>query len=157
MTTAVDNMAIIFKRMAAVLALAALGGCATISEPDQQVLLVQTIQDNREVAGIGCVLTNDAGRWFVTTPGRVSVRKSAGKLWVDCKKSGAGVGQDVVESRANAGALMGNVVLTGGLGYLVDKKTGIGFEYPSTLTVLMRRPGVYAEEVVDEVASNAIY
>ncbi|NML62144.1 hypothetical protein HHL21_13875 [Massilia sp. RP-1-19] len=147
----------IFKRLVAVLALAALGGCATLSEPDQQVVLVQTIQDNREVAGIGCVLTNDAGRWFVTTPGRVSVRKSAGKLWVDCKRSGAGVGQDVVDSRANAGALMGNVVLTAGLGYLVDKRTGAGFEYPDTLTVLMRRPGGYVEDPVDEVASNALY
>lgn len=156
MTTAVDNMAI-FKRLVAVLVLAALGGCATISESDQQVLLVQTIQDNREVAGIGCVLTNDAGRWFVTTPGRVSVRKSAGKLWVDCKRTGMGVGQDVVDSRANAGALMGNVVLTAGLGYLVDKRTGIGFEYPDTLTVLMRRAGGYVEPEVDEVASNTLY
>lgn len=147
----------IFKRQVAVLALAALGGCATISEPDQQMLLVQTIQDNREVAGVGCVLTNDAGRWFVTTPGRVSVRKSAGKLWVDCKRSGAGAGQDVVESRAKAGALIGNVVLTAGLGYLVDKRTGIGFEYPETLTVLMRRTGRYVEPEADEVASNALY
>lgn len=156
MTTAVDHMAI-FKRLIAVLALAALGGCATISESDQQMLLVQTIQDNREVAGIGCVLTNDAGRWFVTTPGRVSVRKSAGKLWVDCKRSGAGVGQDVVDSRANTGALIGNVVLTAGLGYLVDKRTGIGFEYPDTLTVLMRRTGGYVEPEADEVASNTLY
>lgn len=156
MTTAVDNMAI-FKRLVAALALAALGGCATISEPDQQMVLVQTIQDNREVAGIGCVLANDAGRWFVTTPGRVSVRKSAGKLWVDCKRSGAGVGQDVVDSRANAGALMGNVVLTAGLGYLVDKRTGNGFDYPDTLTVLMRRPSEFVEPEVDEVASNTLY
>ncbi len=147
----------IFKRLVAALALAAVGGCATLSEPDQQVVLVQTIQDNREVAGIGCVLTNDAGRWFVTSPGRVAVRKSAGKLWVDCKRSGHGVGQDVVDSRASAGALIGNVVLTAGLGYLVDKRTGAGFEYPDTLTVLMRQPDAYIDAPVDEVASNAIY
>jgi hypothetical protein len=147
----------IFKRLVAVLALAALGGCATLSEPDQQVVLVQTIQDNREVSGIGCVLTNDAGRWFVTSPGRVAVRKSAGKLWVDCKRNGLGVGQDVVDSRASSGALIGNVVLTAGLGYLVDKRTGAGFEYPDTLTVLMRQPESYIEPRVDEVASNAIY
>ena len=147
----------IFKRLVALLALGALGGCATLSEPDQQVVLVQTIQDNREVAGIGCVLTNDAGRWFVTSPGRVAVRKSAGKLWVDCKRNGLGVGQDVVESRASSGALIGNVVLTAGLGYLVDKRTGAGFEYPDTLTVLMRQPESFSEAPVNEVASNAIY
>ncbi|MGZ8290403.1 MAG: hypothetical protein ACXW2U_16265 [Telluria sp.] len=137
---------------------AALGGCATISEPDQQVVLVQTIQDNREIAGIGCILTNDAGRWFVTSPGRVSVRKSAGKLWVDCKKTGMGVGQDVVDSRANTSALVGNAVLTAGLGYLVDKRTGIGFDYPDTLTVLMRRTDSgYAEPVAQVAEMNALY
>lgn len=147
----------ITKRLVALLALSALGGCATLSEPDQQMVLVQTILDNRQVAGIGCVLSNDAGRWFVTSPGRVSVRKSAGKLSVDCKRNGYGAGQDMVASRANAGALMGNVVLTAGLGYLVDKRTGAGFEYPDTLTVLMRQPEVVLEAAADELASSAIY
>jgi hypothetical protein len=146
-----------FKRIIAAAALAALGGCATISEPDQQVVLVQTIQDNREIAGVGCVLTNDAGRWFVTAPGRIAVRKSAGQLAIDCKKAGISVGHDVVESRANPGALAGNMVLTAGLGYLVDKRTGIGFEYPQTLTVLMRRTGGYAEPEQEELAGNTLY
>lgn len=146
-----------FKRMMAAAALAALGGCATISEPELQVVLVQTILDSREIGGVGCVLTNDAGRWFVTSPGRVAVRKSAGELWVDCRKAGAGVGQDVVASRANASALVGNAMLTAGLGYLVDKRTGAGFEYPQTLTVLMRRTGRHAGQQMDDEGANGLY
>ncbi|MCY0914678.1 hypothetical protein OTB17_23780 [Massilia sp. H27-R4] len=130
-----------FSRTGALALLAALGGCATISESNQQTLMLHTIVDNREIGGAGCVLTNDKGRWFVTSPGHVTVQKSAGNLFVDCKKDGASAGQDVVVSRANASATMGNAVLTAGLGYLLDKRTGAGFDYPETLTVLMRRTG----------------
>ncbi|MDQ1919556.1 hypothetical protein [Massilia pseudoviolaceinigra] len=131
-----------FLRTGALALLAALGGCATISESNQQTLMVRTIADNREIGGAGCVLTNDKGRWFVTSPGHVTVQKSAGNLFVDCKKDGVSAGQDVVASRANASATVGNAVLTAGLGYLLDKRTGAGFDYPETLTVLMRRTGV---------------
>ncbi|MDQ1815188.1 hypothetical protein RBA41_17965 [Massilia sp. CCM 9210] len=130
-----------FLRTGALALLAALGGCATISESNQQTLMVRTIADNREIGGAGCVLTNDKGRWFVTSPGHVTVQKSAGNLFVDCKKDGVSAGQDVVASRANASATVGNAVLTAGLGYLLDKRTGAGFDYPETLTVLMRRTG----------------
>ncbi|NHZ37402.1 hypothetical protein [Massilia rubra] len=131
----------IFLRTGALALLAALGGCATISESNQQTLMLHTILDNREVGGAGCVLTNDKGRWFVTSPGHVTVQKSAGNLFIDCRKDGVGAGQDRVASSANASATVGNAVLTAGLGYLLDKRTGAGFDYPETLTVLMRRSG----------------
>ena len=124
--------------LGAAAAMGALGGCATISESNQQVLMVRTIQDNREIAGAGCVLTNDAGRWFVTSPGRVTVHRSPGNLFVDCRKQGVSAGQDIVASKANTSAVLGNAVLTAGLGYLLDRRTGAGFDYPETLTVLMR-------------------
>ncbi len=146
------------KHTGALALLAALGGCATISESNQQVLMVRTIQDNREIGGAGCVLTNDAGRWFVTSPGHVTVQKSAGNLWVDCRKNGASVGQDVVASKANTSAVVGNAVLTAGLGYLLDKRTGAGFDYPETLTVMMRRIGRSADqEPLEESGANVVY
>lgn len=123
---------------------ALLSACATLSEPTQQTLMVRTILDNREIGGVGCVLTNDAGRWFVTSPGHVVVQKSAGNLFVDCRKDGMNMGQDVVASKANASAVVGGAA-TAGLGYLLDKRTGAGFDYPETLTVIMRR-GTYQQE-----------
>lgn len=123
---------------AAVLALAS--GCATISDGNRQQLLVQTIQDHREVFGAGCLLSNDVGTWFVTTPGRVTIQKSAGQLRVDCKKEGLGVAREAIRSKAN-GNIWGNLVLTAGIGYLVDRDTGAGYDYPSTLTIIMQQEG----------------
>ena len=126
------------KRSGVLALLGVLAGCATVSESKDQRVTVQTIQDNREIVAVGCVLTNSAGRWFMMAPGRVTVRKSAGNLFVDCKKAGVSAGQERFASRANSTATIGNAVATAGLGYLLDKQTGAGFDYPDVLTVLMK-------------------
>jgi hypothetical protein len=138
-----DKMAMM-KMMGACALAGVLAGCATVSESHQQDLMVRTIQDNREIGGVGCVLSNDAGRWFVVSPGHVTVTKSAGSLNVDCKKGVVSAGIDRFGSRPNASVTIGNAVTTLGLGYLMDKRTGAGFEYPETLTVLMQRTGKQA-------------
>ena len=140
--------------------LALLGGCATLSEPYDQEVIVRTIEDNREIVAVGCVLTNDAGRWFMMAPGRVTVRKSAGNLFVDCKKGTVSAGQERFASRANNTATIGNVVTSAGLGYLLDKQTGAGFNYPDTLTVLMRptgRPAAEGERAAPAAAPSPVY
>ena len=122
-------------------ALTVLAGCATVSESPNQNVMVRTILDNREIGGAGCVLTNDAGRWFVDSPGHVTIRKSVGNLFVDCRKGAHILGQDRFASRPNNAVTIGNAVTTAGFGYYVDKKTGAGFDYPETLTVIMRSTG----------------
>ena len=147
------------KRMWALAWLAVLAGCATVSESHQQDLMLRTIQDNREIGGVGCVLTNDAGRWFVVSPGHVTVTKSAGNLFVDCKKGNYSAGQERFASRANTTATIGNAVATLGLGYLLDKRTGAGFDYPETLTVLMRATGrqPQGDQERQETTGAAVY
>lgn len=122
-------------------ALAILAGCATVSESPNQDVMVRTILDNREIGGAGCVLTNDAGRWFVNSPGHVTIRKSVGNLFIDCRKGTLILGQDRFASRPNNAVTIGNAVTTAGFGYYLDKKTGAGFDYPDTLTVIMRATG----------------
>ena len=117
--------------------LAALAGCASLTESTDQNVLVQTVLDHREIAGVGCVLYNDAGKWFVTTPARVTLRRSAGPLRIDCEKAGKGWAYEKVESRADAN-IWGNLVLTAGVGGIVDRNTGAGYDYPDVLTVVMR-------------------
>jgi hypothetical protein len=131
-----------FKILGA-LALSALSaGCATLTEPRQQLLELHTILEHREVAGVGCVLTNGAGRWFVMAPGRVTIERSAEPLSVECAAEGTGSAQEMFASRFDTGKLIGNAVVSGGLGYLVDRHSGAGFAYPATLTVLLKRaPG----------------
>ncbi|HWW73217.1 MAG TPA: hypothetical protein VN089_25000 [Duganella sp.] len=122
---------------AALLALLAGAGCASLTESTQQNVLVQTVLDHREIGGVGCVLYNDVGKWFVTTPARVTLRKSAAPLRIDCQKEGAAWAYEKVDPKAN-GNLWGNVILTAGVGYVIDRNTGAGYDYPSTLTVVMR-------------------
>ena len=118
-----------------------LGGCATLTGNTDQMVLVQTIQDNRELTGAGCILSNDVGKWFVTTPGRITIRKSQEPLKVDCRKHGspAIATDDHIDPKLN-GSVWGNVILTLGVGYFVDRNTGAGFDYPSILTIVMQDP-----------------
>ena len=123
------------------LLLLGLGGCATLTGNTEQMVLVQTIQDNRELTGAGCILSNDVGKWFVTTPGRITIRKSQEPLKVDCRKHGspAIATDDHIDPKLN-GSVWGNVILTLGVGYFVDRNTGAGFDYPSILTIVMQDP-----------------
>ncbi len=137
--------------------LAGLSGCATLTESNQQTLLVQAVEDNRELVGVGCILSNQAGKWFVTAPGRVTVQKSVGDLSVDCKKAGGAAGTDQVASRFNNN-LWGNLLVSGGLGYIVDRRSGAGFDYPSTLVVIMRaRPESEAPAAPGPQPGNVVY
>lgn len=117
--------------------LLALTGCASITGSKLQPLSVQTIQDGKEVAGVGCTLTNDAGKWFVTTPGSVTVQKSTGDMAVDCTKEELR-GHENLVSKSN-GAVWGNIIVGGGIGYIVDRNTGAGFDYPNNVTVILNR------------------
>lgn len=125
---------------AALLALAcgALSGCATISESNQQEVTVHAVLDHREIAGVGCVLSNSVGRWFVTAPGRVTVQKTDTDLRVACKKAGVAEGVELWQPHYGTGKIIGNAVLTAGLGYYVDRHSGAGFDYQPNITVLMR-------------------
>lgn len=113
----------------------ALGGCATLLDSTQQQVLVQTVLDNREVFGVGCILSNDAGKWFVTTPARTTIRKSRVPLQVDCRKDGAAMREQIDSKNLS---LWANVVFTAGAGYLVDRQTGAGYSYPATLTIVLQ-------------------
>ncbi|MGZ3180847.1 MAG: hypothetical protein ACXU8N_00280 [Telluria sp.] len=132
-----------------------LAGCATITDSTEQTIAVQTVLNNREVAGVGCVLTNKAGRWYVLTPGRVKVTKSPGPLVVDCKREGSS-GYDVAASKLSTSGLWGNIIVSAGLGIYVDRNTGAGYDYPNVLTVLMQdTPPPKAAE--PEPGGNTVY
>ncbi|MBY0240518.1 MAG: hypothetical protein K2X55_14505 [Burkholderiaceae bacterium] len=124
-------------KYAALAAMLALTGCASITGEKIQPLSVITVFENKEVAGIGCTLSNDAGSWFLTSPGSVTVHKSTGDLAIDCKKESI-AGNSTVVSKANAGA-WGNILVGGVIGYVVDRQTGAGFNYPTNVTIMLRQ------------------
>lgn len=131
-----------YFRTACALALSAvLGGCVTApADTTQQQLEIHTILAHREVAGVGCVLSNAAGRWFVVAPGRVTIERSRSPLTIDCARDGAGSAVEVTQahntSLFDTGRLIGSIIVRV-RGTHADPYGGSGVAYESTLTVLM--------------------
>lgn len=134
-----------------------LSGCATVSDSPLQQLEVHAVLDYKEVGGVGCILSNDMGRWFVVAPGRVTVTRSTRPLTLSCKKDGAGIAQESVGSRAEMAGLIGNLVISGGVGMLVDRYTGAGFSYPANLTVLMAPLPAKEELAASQPVSSPVF
>ncbi|WP_409268021.1 hypothetical protein [Massilia sp. BHUDP2] len=135
-----------------------LGGCATVSDaPLQQQVELHAVLDYQEVGGVGCLLSNNLGRWFVVAPGRVTISRSAEPLVVSCKKAGLGMGQEAFGSRPDAMSLMGNVVITAGMGFVVDKYSGASWSYPANLTVLMTPAQPPEELAAAERVQSAVF
>ena len=138
-------MSLLSFRTASAFALcAAMAGCVTApAEPTTQQLEIHTILDHREVTGVGCVLSNAAGRWFVVAPGRVTVERSRSPLTIDCARDGAGSAVEVTRahdtSLFDTGRLVGRIVARVA-GSHKDPYASSGVAYESTLTVLMQPP-----------------
>lgn len=138
-----------FRTAGALALVLALGGCASMGEVPTQQIEVHTILDHREVAGVGCVLANTAGRWFVVAPGRVTVQRSRDPLSVDCARDGVGaveIAQPRSTSVFDGDKLIGNIIITAGMGDYVSRFDGAGVAYQDTLTVLMHPVGAQARE-----------
>jgi hypothetical protein len=137
-------MSLLFFRTASAFALCAgMAGCVTApAEPSTQQLEIHTILDHREVTGVGCVLSNAAGRWFVVAPGRVTVERSRSPLAIDCARDGAGSAQDVAPAHKTSlfdtGRLIGSIIVGIGAGHDADPYGSSGVAYASTLTVVMQ-------------------
>lgn len=111
-------------------------GCASVTGSKLQSVTVQSMHDSQEILGTGCTLSNDAGKWIVTTPGAVMIAKSTESLAVECKKNPDLLGKITVPSKANT-HVWGNLLLGGPVGYVIDRNTGAGFDYPSTITIIL--------------------
>lgn len=110
-------------------------GCASITGTKLQPVSVTTACNGDQLAGAFCTLTNDKGQWFVKTPGSVTISKSYSDLSAECK-TGQIQGAATFQSK-NEGAVWGNILAGGIIGYAVDANSGAGFSYPPTLAINM--------------------
>ena len=113
----------------------AMTGCASITSSKLQPLSVTTACNGEDSAGAMCTLVNDKGQWFVKTPGTVTISKSYGDLSVECKGNQA-QGVATFQSKSE-GAVWGNLIAGGIIGYAVDASSGAGFAYPPMLAINM--------------------
>jgi hypothetical protein len=111
-------------------------GCASITGSRNQPISVTTTHEGKPIVGAYCTLVNDKGTFYVNTPGTVTVLKAYGDMSATCKKEESHVGASVFQS-ASEGAVWGNVLAGGLIGYAIDAGTGAGFSYPPTLNIEM--------------------
>lgn len=110
-------------------------GCATITTGTDQSISVVSEQD---VEGAKCELTDKKGRvyYIQTTPGTTSVHKGDGPMTVICRKDGYKTTTVVVDESFH-GATLGNILLGGGIGIVVDSMSGAAQKYPDQVIVWM--------------------
>jgi hypothetical protein len=147
-------MLVSFKNLLFVFCSLILVSCATVSgSGTSQPISVQTFNsDGSQLDGARCDMSNDEGTWFVMTPGSTTIRKSNKDLHVVCRKSGVDVGTASVVSRTK-GNMLGNIILGGGVGAIVDHNNGAAYEYPGLISVYMGR----ANQKIDETSPQASF
>ena len=117
-------------------------GCASVTgSPNQNVSVQAREQSGTEVKGANCELTNNKGKWFVTTPGSVGIHRSNDDLQVLCTKDGIEPGRAAVVSETK-GSMFGNIILGGAIGAIIDHTNGSAYEYPAFIQVIM---GVFSK------------
>ena len=116
-------------------AICLLVGCSTITTGTTQPITIQTANG---VTGAKCELVDSkASRWVInSTPETREITKGDGPLTVTCSKSGFKTAVVVVEETF-AGATLGNVLLGGGVGIIVDAASGAAQEYADEVLVWM--------------------
>ncbi len=107
-----------------------LTSCAsTMSGSTQNITVTSNVQ------GANCTLSNDKGSWTLTTPGSAIITSSRVNLALTCVKDGYVNGVASLPSKHKDSATWGNVILGGGVGYIIDRKSGAAFIYPRQVTV----------------------
>lgn len=107
------------------------GGCATITTDAGQSIRVEAFTETgEEIKGAQCQLQNDNGKYNVSTPGSVSVRKSANDLVADCSAPNLPDAHAALTSRVGIG-MFGNIIFGGAVGVIIDHSKGTAYNYPT--------------------------
>jgi hypothetical protein len=118
---------------AIVLTLVSLSGCATIVTGANQGVMVES-----DPSGAACTVARDGTQLAAisTTPNTVIIGKGWSDLALDCKKEGHADSKTSAVSKFQPWAL-GNILIGGIIGFIVDGATGAITEYPKVVSLLL--------------------
>jgi hypothetical protein len=123
----------VFRAMAAIAVMVGLGGCASVISETSQTLTLDTIP-----SGADCSLAKKGlviGR-VNPTPGAVYVQRTRDDITVECKKDGYQTGTFINRSGLEA-ATIGNVILGGLVGVVVDAASGANNKYDEKMRITL--------------------
>jgi hypothetical protein len=127
------------RAIAAIAACVLSGACSTIIEGRNQQIVVNT-----NPAGADCGLYRQGLRIATVqnAPGSALIEKTKYDIWVVCVKQGYQQATYFNHSGV-AGATVGNIILGGGIGWIVDSATGSDNKYdsPVNMTLVPVQPG----------------
>ena len=121
----------IFKGIVLVLSLSSIS-CASIFSEKSQSITINT----GNVEDASCELFNGKGRYIVNSPGTIVIGQSCDDLNYICRKKGYNEIKGIIAFK-HKGSTAGNLILGGGIGYLVDVGTGAACKYPETISLPM--------------------
>ena len=128
---------------AAIAAAGVLSGCATVINDASQAMLIETLApDGRAVTGANCSISGHDDAGTARSGGTVSVRRGSQDLDVLCKDPAQPDARGRLISRANA-AMVGNIILGGLIGAVIDHTKGTGYTYPSWVQLVFGRTLVF--------------
>jgi len=114
-------------------------GCATIISGTTQNVTVDTMN----AKGARCQGTQSLAEdedpiihVWLSTPNSIVVKKHSSAINIVCKKKGFKDLKKKIDSKTSLGTI-GNILLGGGIGILIDSATGANYEYPKTLKLPM--------------------
>ncbi len=117
-------------------ALLTLSGCASVLLPDNRHSYVYITTSCGPVQNVGarCVMTGGGRSAAFDTPADVRVPNSWNLLSVECRGEMLGVASTVIMPKPNLG-MMGNLLVGGAPGAVVDTATGRGLNYDRTVNL----------------------
>ena len=129
------HLSLNFKSIAVPLFLI-IGGCASVMLGSFQDVSIETKCADKKVKA-ECLVKNEMGEWFVRTPGTINLHKGYDELELTCKGNDFEPHKVSISSSGNV-TLLGNALVGGGLGAIVDLETKAGFEYPTKITFVVK-------------------
>ena len=121
----------IFKNIVLVLTLNLISCASIFSEKSQSISV-----DTGDVEDATCELFNGKGRYIVNSPGTLVIAQSCDDLNYICRKKGYNEIKGIIAFN-HKGSTAGNLILGGGIGYIIDVGTGAACKYPETLSLPM--------------------
>lgn len=116
--------------------LSILTGCASVTHGTTQSVKIETLTaEGKTINGAKCAVTNDRNDAAIRSGDSFPVRRSGANLMIECTQPGQPPATGQAFSRVNAG-MVGNIMIGGALGAVIDSSTGAGFNYPSWMRLV---------------------